>query len=91
MTTINTLIDALERSGGAWWNYAFSVAWQATLLAILILAILHIGRRWPAPAVVVAYAAHRGAARVDEKDLVIVISQAPEKRTQGLVDGVGGG
>jgi beta-lactamase regulating signal transducer with metallopeptidase domain len=46
---VTSLIDGLNSSGGAWWRLALHVTWQASLLALVALALVRVGRRWPSP------------------------------------------
>ncbi len=46
---MNALINALNHGGELWWRYALHVAWQATLLALIVLIVVRLARRWPSP------------------------------------------
>jgi len=46
---MNVFINALNHGGELWWRYALHVAWQATLLALVVLIVVRLARRWPSP------------------------------------------
>jgi len=43
---MDALINALNSSGGIWWRYVLHAAWQASLLAVVVLLVVRLGRRW---------------------------------------------
>ncbi len=43
------LLPMLNSAAETWFSIAYHVAWQASLLAVLILAVVRLGRRWPSP------------------------------------------
>lgn len=43
------VVDVLSRAGELWWRYALHAAWQASVLGIVVLVVVRLGRRWPAP------------------------------------------
>ncbi len=43
------LVDLLNEAARLWWLYVFQAAWQASLLACLLIAAVLVGRRWPSP------------------------------------------
>ncbi len=42
------MTEFLNQTGSAWWYYFAQAAWQATLLALLILIVVRLRPRWPA-------------------------------------------
>ncbi len=43
------LLPLLNDAAAKWSPFVYHVTWQATLLAVLILAVVRLGRRWPSP------------------------------------------
>ena len=46
---MNTLIDSLNQASQTWWSYIVPAIWQGSLVALVIVGIVWIGRRWPSP------------------------------------------
>ncbi len=46
---METLIARWNEIAASWWGWTWPVAWQAALVAGLVLLVLRLGRRWPAP------------------------------------------
>ena len=44
---MNTLVQALNQAAATWWLIVLHVSWQASLLAVLLVAVVWLGRRWP--------------------------------------------
>ena len=45
---MNAVIDALNRAAATWWPYVLHATWQSALVAVVLLALVRLGRRWPA-------------------------------------------
>ena len=43
------LLPKLNSAAVIWFSFVYHVAWQASLLAVLLLALVGLGRRWPSP------------------------------------------
>ena len=43
------LLPLLNSAAATWFSFVYHVTWQASLLAVLILAVVLLGRRWPSP------------------------------------------
>lgn len=41
-------VEALNQAGQTWWIYAFHTTWTSSLVAVLLLAVIWLGWRWPA-------------------------------------------
>ena len=46
---MNALIDSLNQASQTWWSYIVPAIWQGSLVALVIVGIVWIGRRWPSP------------------------------------------
>ena len=46
---MNHLVDYLNLFAANWWPFLIHAAWQSTLVALLVLALVTVGRRWPSP------------------------------------------
>src|SRR5262245_61305992 len=46
---MNAFVSAVNAAAAAWWPLVVHVSWQASLLAVLLLAVVWLGRRWPSP------------------------------------------
>ena len=46
---MNTLIGFLNQASQTWWSYIVPAIWQGSLVALVIVGIVWIGRRWPSP------------------------------------------
>lgn len=46
---MNQLVDRLNSLAQTWWPYLFHATWQSTLVALAVLALVTVGRRWPSP------------------------------------------
>lgn len=45
---MNPVIEILNQAGQTWWDYVFYATWTSSLVAALLLAVVWVGRRWPA-------------------------------------------
>ncbi len=45
---MNLAIEVLNQAGHTWWSYVFPLTWTSSLVAAILLAVIWIGRRWPA-------------------------------------------
>lgn len=45
---MNSVVESLNAAGGVWWVYAFHATWTSSLVAAVLLAVVWVGRRWPA-------------------------------------------
>lgn len=45
---MNPAVEALNEAGRAWWVYVFHATWTSSLVAAALLAVVRLGRRWPA-------------------------------------------
>ncbi len=43
------LLPQLNGAAATWFSFVYQVTWQASLLAVLLLAVVLLGRRWPSP------------------------------------------
>ena len=43
------LVEKLNSAAALWYPFVYHVAWQASLLAVVLLVIVRLGRRWPSP------------------------------------------
>ncbi|MBI1853365.1 MAG: carboxypeptidase regulatory-like domain-containing protein [Planctomycetes bacterium] len=43
------MVQAINRFADAWWPFVLHATWQASLLAVVVLAIVKLGKRWPSP------------------------------------------
>ncbi len=43
------LLPLLNRAAATWFSFVYHVSWQASLLAVLLLVVVLLGRRWPSP------------------------------------------
>ena len=43
------LLPLLNRAAATWFSFVYHITWQASLLAVLLLAVVLLGRRWPSP------------------------------------------
>jgi beta-lactamase regulating signal transducer with metallopeptidase domain len=46
---MNTFVHTFNQAAAAWWVFVVNVSWQASLLAVLLVCLVLIGRRWPSP------------------------------------------
>ena len=45
---LDSIIQVLNEAGETWWRYVFPLTWTSSLVAAFLLAVVWIGRRWPA-------------------------------------------
>lgn len=45
---LNSAIQVLNEAGHTWWSHVFPLTWTSSLVAVVLLAVIWIGRRWPA-------------------------------------------
>ena len=45
---MTSAIEAINHAAGTWWNFVAHATWQSSLLAVIFLAVVRLGRRWPA-------------------------------------------
>ena len=43
------LLPLLNGAAATWFSFVYHITWQASLLAVLVLAVVLLGRRWPSP------------------------------------------
>ena len=43
------LLPLLNDAAAKWFPFVYHVTWQASLLAVLLLVVVRLGRRWPSP------------------------------------------
>ena len=43
------LLSSLDRVAADWFRFVYHAAWQASLVAVLVLVVVGLGRRWPSP------------------------------------------
>ena len=43
------LLPKLNSAAAIWFPFAYHAAWQASLVSVLLLAVVGLGRRWPSP------------------------------------------
>jgi beta-lactamase regulating signal transducer with metallopeptidase domain/thiol-disulfide isomerase/thioredoxin len=46
---VQRLLPLLDSAAATWFSFVYHVTWQASLLAVLALAVVLLGRRWPSP------------------------------------------
>jgi beta-lactamase regulating signal transducer with metallopeptidase domain/thiol-disulfide isomerase/thioredoxin/protocatechuate 3,4-dioxygenase beta subunit len=46
---VQLLLPKLNGAAAIWFPFVYHAAWQASLLAVLLLAVVWLGRRWPSP------------------------------------------
>ena len=46
---MNGYIDTLNQTAQTWWPYIWHATWQGSLVALVILVIVSLRRRWPSP------------------------------------------
>ncbi len=42
-------VDLLNSSAARWWLFLFHATWQSALVALMVLILLVVGKRWPSP------------------------------------------
>ena len=43
------LLPLLNSAAATWFSFVYHITWQASLLAVLVLAVVLLRRRWPSP------------------------------------------
>jgi beta-lactamase regulating signal transducer with metallopeptidase domain/thiol-disulfide isomerase/thioredoxin len=46
---VQRLLPLLNSAAATWFLFVYHITWQASLLAVLVLAVVLLGRRWPSP------------------------------------------
>ena len=46
---MNAILDSINYFSTLWWTYAWHSTWQSVLVGGVLLAVVYLGRRWPAP------------------------------------------
>ncbi|MGB2823084.1 MAG: M56 family metallopeptidase, partial [Phycisphaerae bacterium] len=45
---MTSAVEAINHAAGTWWAFVAHATWQSSLLAVIFLAVVRLGRRWPA-------------------------------------------